>query len=206
MHDATSKDLYIMNGGVKRYIYSDGFGDIYKATPEEEAEWAAEIVTNALVKIEKETNRSPLEMAISNLAYHKYSGLEALLLSNIHDADPVRQIVFATALWKITAHTESFNIILQNLKHKREGTIYEMFLGLNEFKDHEGVRHFLVDCLQGSDDELIFRAQRTIEHWAWSGMPALRGDKILTDLLVENKGQPSFRSAIEKLKEILNVT
>ncbi len=37
-------------------------------------------------------------------------------------------------------------------------------------------------------------------------MPALKGDNLLTDLLVENKDQPSFRSAIEKLKEILNVT
>ena len=106
MHNATSKELYIMNGGVKRYIYSDGFGDVYKATPEEEAEWAAEIVTNALVKIEKETNRSQLELAISNLSYHKYAHLEAVLLSNIQDPDPVRQIVFATALWKMTTNTE----------------------------------------------------------------------------------------------------
>jgi hypothetical protein len=127
-------------------------------------------------------------------------------LNNIHDADPVRQIVFATALWKLTAHTESFNILLQNVKVKREGYLYDVFLGLNEFKNHQGVRRFLIDCLQGADDELIFRAQRTIEHWAWSGMPALKGDNLLVDLLVENKDQPSFISAIEKLRKILNVT
>ncbi len=61
---------------------------------------------------------------------------------NIHDADPVRQIVFATALWKMTAHTESFNILLQNVKNEREGYLYDVFLGLNEFKDHQGVRRF----------------------------------------------------------------
>ncbi len=206
MYDLTSKELYMANGGQKLYIYKDGFGDVYKATAAEEAEWAAEIVAGALVKIEKETNRSQLQLAISHLVYHKYTGLDALLLSHIYDGDPVRQIVFATAFWNRTAHTESFNIILQNLRDKREGTLMDVFLGLNEFKDHQGVRRFLVDCLQGSDDELIFRAQRTIEHWAWSGMSALKGDNLLTDLLVENKDRPSFGAAIEKLKKILNVT
>lgn len=206
MHDLTSRELYISNGGQKLYIYKDGFGDVYKATAAEEAEWAAEIVANALVKIEKETNRSNLELAISNLVYHKYAGLETVLMNNVNDADPRRQIVFATALWKLKHNTESFNILLRNLREKREESLYEVFLGLNEFKNHEGVRSFLIDCLQGNDDELAVKAQRTIESWAWSGMPALRGDNLLTDLCIANRTLPSFRSAIEKLKKILNVT
>lgn len=118
MHNATSKELYMMNGGQKLYIYKDGFGDVYKASAAEEAEWAAEIIANALMKIEKETNRTSLQTALDNLIYHKYERLEQVLLENIHDADPGRQIVFATALWKMVAHRDqpSFRSVIEELK------------------------------------------------------------------------------------------
>ena len=36
----TSRELYMMNGGNKMYIYKDGFGDVYSASAAEEMKWA----------------------------------------------------------------------------------------------------------------------------------------------------------------------
>lgn len=203
MQEPTSRELYMMNGGQKVYIYKDGFGDIYKATAAEEAGWAAEIVANALEKVEKETNRACLQSAIADLVYHQYERLEEVLFRNIHDPNPVRRVVFATALWRRLAYKESFAIILRVLTEKRAESLNDVFLALDEFKDNGDARSFLIHCLEGSDDELAGKAGRTIEMWAWSGMPELRENSLLTDLKAENRYLPAYTSAIEKLKEIL---
>lgn len=203
MQEPTSKELYIMNGGQKLYIYKDGFGDVYKATPAEEVEWAAEIVATALGKIEKEIHAAHLQSAIDNLVYHKYEGLEAVLLRNIQDENPVRQIVFATALWKLTGYADSFSILLQNLREKREACINGVFWGLKEFINHEGAKHFLISCLEGDDDELARKAAYTIESWAWFGIPKLKEGNLLIVLKMEYRDQPDFKIALAKLKAIL---
>lgn len=41
---AISKRLFMENGGQKHYIYLDGFGDIYDATPAQEAAWRKELL------------------------------------------------------------------------------------------------------------------------------------------------------------------
>lgn len=47
MQPFTSKELYMMNGGQKLYIYKDGVGDIYNATATGEAQWARDVVDRA---------------------------------------------------------------------------------------------------------------------------------------------------------------
>lgn len=101
MTNFTSRDLYIMNGGNLLYMYKDGFGDVYSATPAEEAEWAKEVVTMALDRINLEENAVVLQAAIENLRFHQYEGLKGLLIEKSNNTSPVRQATFATALWNI---------------------------------------------------------------------------------------------------------
>jgi arabinogalactan endo-1,4-beta-galactosidase len=100
MNRFTSKELYMMNGGQKLYIYKDGFGDIYEATVAEEEAWKQEYIADTLVQIDNETNNVVLSFAIEGLRFHKYPALNALLLSKINDVNcsPERKVVFETAL------------------------------------------------------------------------------------------------------------
>lgn len=206
MQPFTSKELYMMNGGQKLYIYKDGFGDIYNATAEDEAQWAKEVIEIALHKIATEENSITLQHAIDNLKYHKYPGLEDLLLKSITDTSPKRQIVFATALWKLSqSHYEKrFDIVFDILLQHRAECVNEVFSGLNNLKNNMAVRHFLVYCLDANDADLFEKAQRTLFIWAYSGLPELRENRLLETLQWENKNLPSFQPAIERIKQILN--
>ncbi len=69
----------MMNGGNTLYIYKDGFGDIYHATAAEEAAWSREVVTNALRRIDTETNATNLRFAINDLIFHGYDDVDQLM-------------------------------------------------------------------------------------------------------------------------------
>jgi hypothetical protein len=97
----TSKELYMMNGGNLLYMYKDGFGDVYNATPAEEAEWSKEVVAKALATIDTQENAIELQFAIENLRFHHYPDLKTFLIEKIKDTSPARQEAFATALWDI---------------------------------------------------------------------------------------------------------
>jgi hypothetical protein len=94
----TSKQLYMMNGGNKMYIYKDGFGDVYDATPAEEALWAQEVVEKALRDVDAVENSVSLSCAIDNLRFHKYPGLKELLTDKMKDTSPPRQQAFEAGL------------------------------------------------------------------------------------------------------------
>ncbi len=93
----TPKQLYMMNGGNKLYIYKDGFGDVYQATPAEEEEWAAEVVAASLAKLDTEENFVGLQSAVENLRFHSYPGLKELLQVKKSQASPERQVAFIRA-------------------------------------------------------------------------------------------------------------
>ena len=195
----------MMNGGQLLYIYKDGFGDVYKATPEEEAEWAKEVVAINVAKIQNDNNRVSLQFAIEALQYHKYAGLEDLLLKSLQNTTAPRQIVFAAALWNMVSNQQSFDIIYQNLLLHRSECLSDVFLGLGDFKNHEGAKRFIVKCLEGDDDELSVKAHVTLSTWAWSGMPALRENKLLETLQPENKNHPVYKQAVAQLKQIFKL-
>lgn len=203
MADFTSKELYMMNGGQLLYMYKDGLGDNYHATPAEEAMWGKEVVERAMGIIATETNSVSLQFAIANLVYHKYDGIPTLLLDTMEYSTPERRIVFATALWNMVQYENSFDIIIEILKQHRPELLNIVFQGLNDFKDHEGAKYFLTSCLEGDDDALQIKAQVTLVMWAYSGMPQLRENKLLELLQIENKNNATFKTAIEKLKGIL---
>lgn len=86
----TSKELYIMNGGNKRYIYREGFGDVYSATADEEAEWAKIIIDDSIERVKSEENVVSLQFAINNLSFHNYPGLTDLLTKCLENTNAAR--------------------------------------------------------------------------------------------------------------------
>ena len=203
MESPSSKELYMMNGGNKLYIYKDGFGDIYNATAEEESEWAKEIISNALARIDVENNLTVLQFAINDLVFHKYNELEALLLNKMKTATPARQVVFAAALWRIFKYGKSFELIQQNLLQHGDECLDEVFLCLNDFKNCMSAKYFLLKCIKEEEDVLYVKAHTTISMWAYTGIPSLRENDLLNLLRFENKGKPSFNAAVEQLEKIL---
>ena len=205
MSPFSSKELYIMNGGVKFYIHKDGFGDVYNATVAEEAEWAKEVIDRALAKIDTEKNSVSFKAAVDNLLFHKYPDLETLLVKKMEDATPLRQLFFATALWNIGKHEDSFEIVFRNLVQHRSECLNEVFLSLGDFKHSLKARKFILFCFEGDDDELLKKANITVGRWAYSGMPLLRQNNLLERIGSNDRSTAIFKAAVQQLKQILEV-
>jgi hypothetical protein len=199
----SSKELYMMNGGNKLYIYKDGFGDLYKATSAEELQWSQEIIENSLRRIDSSENAIDLKFAIDNLLFHHYADVVELLKSKLENTSPSRQIAFATALWKINQHEHSFEIVHQHFMVNEPKVLDNVFQALIEFKDDRKAREFVVRCLENENKRLSAKAHVTITMWAYGGLPELRANDLLEQIKPENKGYDSFPEALEQLKKIL---
>lgn len=192
-----------MNGGQKHYIYRDGFGDVYNATPEEEEEWTKEIVENALSKIATEEDRTALQFAIENLAFHNYKEEITVLVNSIPGASPDRQLAFASSLWNMNCKEDDFEIVFEILLQHKASCITDLFQRSAGFKNHIGARYFLIKCLEGNDEYLFEKAQTILSIWAWSGLPQLRENSFLDRLQFNSRDLPASKAAIKRLKEIL---
>jgi hypothetical protein len=206
MNTFSSKELYMMNGGNKLYIYKDGFGDVYNATPSEETEWANEYITTTLLKIETETNLTTLKFAIESLRFHHYPAVNDLLIRKLEGStSPQRKIAFAYALWTNIKYNDSFKIILDQLTHYRTECLTQVTMALMDFHNNEEAKEYLYFCLLGDDVELFEKSKNIILSWAWTGIPKLRENDLLDKLTLENKNTASFKQAIVQLENILNI-
>ena len=203
MSPFTNKELYMMNAGQKHFIGKDGFADVYNATPAEEAEWAKEIVENAVAKISTEENSSVLQSAVEALVFHKYKSHDTVLLNSIQGASAARQLAFANSLWRMNCNENDFDIVFKILLHNNASCINDLFQEPARFKNHMGARYFLIKCLQGNDEYLFEKAQTVLSIWAWSGLPQLRENSALDWLQFNNRDLPKSKAAIKRLKEIL---
>jgi hypothetical protein len=139
------------------------------------------------------------------LLFHNYPDLEALLLKKMEDTSPLRQVLFATALWRVYQHEKSFDVLLYHVQHRSE-CLSDIFLCLGDFKNNITAKKFIISCIEGDDDILFAKANMTINMWAYSGIPALRENNLLETLRPENKNKESFITAIKQLKKILGKT
>ncbi|MHA4807417.1 hypothetical protein ACX0G9_04905 [Flavitalea flava] len=168
MPQFTSRDLYMMNGGKKIYIYTDGFGDIYNATPNEEKEWQEEIIARDIKRLDTEHDYSVLSGAVETLRYHQYPHLQALLLKKLEeteDSGGIPQLVFAGTLWKLFKYPLSFDKVNQFFLKTGALYAYDLFLALQDFSDNEQAREFLTGCLESNDPKLVSGAMRTQDWW-----------------------------------------
>lgn len=204
MQPFSSRQLYLMNGGNKTYIYKDGFGDVYHATPAEEAGWSQEVIAAALAKINTSNDGVELNSAIENLRFHAYAKLDALLQSKLEDASPVRRNAFAAALKNKDSYAKSVEAIYLDLAQHKDGGANDVFLQFGDFKS-EASKLFILACVEGDDDELFIKATITLGRWAYSGLPALRRNRLLETLQPENRQLPTFKTAVEQLKSIFQI-
>ncbi|MCG2615356.1 hypothetical protein LZZ85_13735 [Terrimonas sp. NA20] len=200
MEQFTSRQLYMMNGGNTLYIYKDGFGDVYQATPSEEEVWKEEIIASTLKRIDTETEFTCLRAAIDTLIFHNYKGLARLLVEKMQHTSPVRIIVFATGLWLLKQYNCSFSIIYHQFLHHRNDCFRDVFQAMIEFQDSMAARNFMIECLEGGDALLHEKACITITMWAYTGMPELRAPHLLESL--RDRNAPSFSVAVQKLQQI----
>lgn len=201
-----SKELFMMNGGNKLYIYKDGFGDIYHATAEEEAAWTKEIIENNLRQIDTEQNAVGLKFAIDNLLFHGYESLRELLIEKLKNEGVTRQIVLAASLWRLYQYEKSFGVIHQHFLHSGKACIDDIFWALTDFKNNKEAERFLIECLEAADITLIKKAHTTLTMWAYTGMPQLRNNELLERLAPVNKGTKEWAVALEELKKILQIS
>ena len=120
----------------------------------------------------------------------------------MEDTSPVRQLLFATALWRIYQYEKSLDILLYQVQHRSE-CLSDIFLCLGDFKNNIVAKKFILACMEGDDDLLFAKATMTINMWAYSGIPALRENSLLETLRPENKNKESFITAIKQLRKIL---
>jgi hypothetical protein len=144
-------------------------------------------------------------MAVDNLKFHKYPDLETLLLKKMEGATPLRQLFFATALWNISKHEDSFEIVFRNLVQHRSECLDEVFLSLGDFEHNLRAKKFILFCFEGDDDELRKKANITIATWAYSGMPLLRQNNLLERIGSNDRSTAIFKAAVQQLKQILEV-
>jgi len=196
----TSKELYIMNGGNKLYIWKDGYQDIYNATAGEEAAWDKEIIAAAIEQLDTQTNTVSLQFAVNTLLYHKQPGLEKLLKERLRDKNPVRQIAFANALWNISKNINCYETIMQHLSTENNQYPDEVFAALNDFKDCKPAQDFLVHCLEQHIPALAKKAKTVIAMWAYSGIPELRDDELTANIISPNAA--IRKAAIAGLRKI----
>ncbi|MEO6819001.1 MAG: hypothetical protein ABI204_04700 [Ginsengibacter sp.] len=203
MQPFTNKELYMMNGGEKQYIGKDGFWDVYNATPEEEKEWAKELVENALVNFDSEEEAIRLHLAIENLTYQKYHDQVSVLVNSIPGASPEKQLLLATSLWDLKCSESDFEIVVAILERQNAPCFTAFFDHPGDYKHHLGARYFLIRCLQGNDEYLFEKAQTILSIWAWSGLPELREKSVIDRLQFNKREWPTWKAAIVRLKVIL---
>lgn len=190
-----------MNGGNKLYLYKDGFGDVYSATPEEEAAWAQDVIDAALATIDTSENSSELMGAIENLRFHRYAGLDLLMVSELENASRERRISFAKALLRTPLYSRGVDALYQDEVQHRNSWTHHLMPVLQD-RASNAAKLFILTCVEGDDDALFIQATITLGRWAGSGMPALRQHRLLEILQPENRHHPLFCYAIEQLNYI----
>ncbi|RRB06550.1 hypothetical protein [Larkinella rosea] len=207
MYDMTPKELYFANGGQTLYIYKDGFGDQYKATPAEEAEWRKELIEREWKRLDSETNAVSLKHLIDNLNYHNADDLVPKLVQKLDEVKPETRVVIAGCLWKITKYKKSFSIILNTFNVHRNNVLATVFATFQDMVGDREVASFLLDCLEGDDAVLHQKAHTTLVMWSYMGIPQLRDGGLTDALSPDNKiaNTEAFLKAIKTAKRLLKI-
>ncbi len=166
MQSFTNRELFRMNGGVKRYIYTDGFGDVYSATAEEETKWTRELIAEAIIALRHRNDLGRIRFAIDHLLFFQYAGTKDLLMARTNDNDPLIRIACAAGLWIGFWEAGSVEIIIAALHTARILSINAAFDALEKFRGNETARGFLEDCTKGTDQELVQRAAAVLHFWS----------------------------------------
>ncbi|GAB3920449.1 hypothetical protein [Larkinella terrae] len=207
MYEMTSKDLYFANGGQTHYIYRDGFGDQYKASPAEEAAWRKELIEREWKRLHTETNAVLIKALIGNLMYHNADKLVPKLTKKLAEVSPETRVVIAGSLWRINGYKKSFSIIQETFRSHREAVLSTVFATFQEMVGNQEVAVFLINCLENNDAVLCQKAHVTLTMWSYMGLPQLRDGDLINRLSPEDKrsNPDTFQAALKTAKCILKI-
>jgi hypothetical protein len=194
-----------MNGGKIHYIYTDGFGDIYNATPAEEMQWKKELIESKLERLDTEKNPVVLKIILDTLIYHQVPNLQQIVAKKLAHAAPHVQIPLVKTLWQICNYPQTFSVLFHLLNNHRDECITEVFSAMFDMTDNREVRKFLIACLEGEDIDLHIKAHIVLKMWAYMGIPAFRQGTLLEDLDIKCKQSnlSVYQAALQELKHNL---
>lgn len=204
---AESKRLFMDNGGQTHYIFLDGDGDRYSATPAEEAEWRVELLEQYAKLIQKEEKGSILVHISRNMGYNGATNVEALLLAAAENASPKAKQGLAQALVEVCNSDKGAEILISLLELEAQDSNWRDYVFNSFFRTRKNrrVQEFLIECLQG-DKELWFKkAVDVLQTWGVFGETALTDNNLLNALNWEDAtaADPDFRSAYDKVIKII---
>lgn len=202
-----SKRLFMENGGQTHYIFLEGNGDRYSATPAEEAKWRVELLEFYAKRIQEEDNGTVLVHIARNMQYNGASNVEELLLAAAENAEPKAKQGLAQALVEVCNSDKGAEMLISLLELEAQDSYWRDYVFNSFFRTRENrlVQNFLIECLQG-DKELWFKKSvDVLRTWGAFGEKALTDKNLLNALNWEDAtaADPDFRSAFDKVIKII---
>lgn len=184
-----SKRLFMENGGQIHRIHLDGFGDVYKATPEEEARWREELIANYKERLKVETNEVVLKSLVESLRYLGVSDMEKILIERAAQANSRDRQTIAIVLWNDGIGEESTDVLLSLLAEEDPDSYWRdfVFSSLLRRRKSEKAREWLVGCLDGDNPVYFRKAVDIFVMWAFNGEIAVNGKQLGMALTLENR-------------------
>lgn len=205
--NAESKRLFMNNGGLTHYIYLDGNGDRYSATPAEEAKWRAELLENYTQRIKVEDDGVILTHIARNMQLNGATNVEDLLLAAAENAPPKSKQGLAQALVEVFNSDKGAEILISLLELEVQDSYWRnyVFNCFFRMRNNQKVQAFLIECLQGEKELWFKKSVDVLRMWGHFGETALTDNNLLNALNWEDAtaADPNFRAAFDKVIKII---
>jgi hypothetical protein len=207
--NARSKQLFMDNAGQTHYIYRDGFGDEYRASPAEENAWRQELLEKYARRIKEEDDGVVLTQIARNMQLNHAKNVEELLLEAANNATSLTaKQGLAQALHEIFNHEKAAELLVSLLQYEEESEYWRNYV-FNRFakmRENRGAQRFIVQCLKGDNEIHFKKAVDVVGFWGLHlGEQPLADRNLLLSLNWEDATAQSihFTKALEKVVKIV---
>jgi hypothetical protein len=162
-----SKQLYMENGGQIHYIYLDGFGDEYRATPAEEAAWKQELIEQYRERLRVENNEVVLAGLLRSLHYHDVPDAETILIKRADKATLRERQAIGLALWNGNQHEKGVEILLSLMAEQETGSYWWNFVWTTLIRMQRSsiASAWVAACLKSNEPRFSQKAAEVIRVW-----------------------------------------
>lgn len=205
--NSQSKRLFMDNGGQTHYIFLDGDGDRYSATPAEEAKWRVELLEQYTQRIQEEDDGTILVHIARNMQLNGATNVESLLLAAAENAPQKAKQGLAQALAEVCNSDKGAEILISLLDLEVQDSYWRnyVFNCFFRMRNNRRVQEFLIECLQGDKELWLKKSVDVLRMWGIFGETALTDNNLLNALNWEDAtaADPNFRSAFDKVIKII---
>ena len=205
--NAVSKRLFMDNGGQVHYIYLDGDGAKYSASPNEEAAWRAELIEQYTRRLSEEDNEPTLVHIARGLELNGVKNVGDLLFQATKKASPKVKQTLAKLLVDKTDPERGAEVLISLLEYEAETDYWRNYV-FNSFfrmRNNQTVQNFLIECLRGEDEMRFKKSVDVLMMWGIYGDNTLTNKDLLGALNWNDAtaNDPNFRTALEKITNII---